>query len=153
MAYQRLGRDGKPSEESGALGDGFGARLKQERQRTGMTQAKFAKIAGVSRASQANYEQEVRVPDLHYLAALIRSVDVDYIVAGNEASLRDSRNVNVESMIPIVRFFDSLKREASAELPVEARARLLALLVHHVIRTGRIDVEMMRLAAGFLPCG
>lgn len=139
-----------PPADSGSSGQGFGARLKQERQRTGMTQAEFAKIAGVSRASQANYEQEIRVPDLHYLSAILKMVDIDYIVAGNEASLRDSRGVNVDSMTPIVRFFDDLTREAGNELPVEVRARLLALFVHHVIRSGRIDEQMMRIAAGFV---
>lgn len=150
MTYTKSRSDGSPSENSDSFGKGFGARLKQERQRCGMTQAEFAKLAGVSRASQANYEQEVRVPDLHYLAAILSTVDIDYIVAGSEAASRDSRGVNVESMSPIITFFDSLARETPEELPVEARARLLAMFVHQVIKTGRIDKEMMRLAAGFV---
>lgn len=150
MTYTKSRSDGSPSEHSDSLGKGFGARLKQERQRCGMTQVEFAKLAGVSRASQANYEQEVRVPDLHYLAAILSTVDIDYIVAGSEAGSRDSRGVNVESMIPIINFFDSLARDASEELPVEARARLLAMFVHQVIKTGRIDQDVMRLAVGFV---
>ena len=49
---------------------GFGARLRDERKRLGMTQTEFAAMAGVQRLAQGQYETEMRTPNVHYLSAI-----------------------------------------------------------------------------------
>ena len=48
---------------------GIGERLKEERERIGLSQTEFAAKAGASKNSQYNYEKGERSPDAAYLAA------------------------------------------------------------------------------------
>lgn len=62
---------------------GTGERIKEERERLGLSQAEFAALAGAHRKSQGNYESGERSPDANYLAALAAAgVDVLYVVTG-----------------------------------------------------------------------
>ncbi|WP_434147965.1 helix-turn-helix domain-containing protein [Methylocaldum gracile subsp. desertum] len=61
----------------------FGSRLREERERLGMSQAEFGALGGVKRLAQANYEADKRDPDVTYLMALAeKGVDVFYLVSG-----------------------------------------------------------------------
>ncbi len=58
-------------------------RLKEERNRLGLTQTAFGALAGVSKDAQLNYERGVRVPDAAYLAQIAAAgVDVLYLLTG-----------------------------------------------------------------------
>ncbi len=60
-----------------------GERIKEERQRLGLTQADFGDRAAVSKRTQVNYEQGKRSPDAEYLLGLaMAGADVLYIVTG-----------------------------------------------------------------------
>jgi len=61
----------------------FGKRLKEERERLGMTQEVFAKACGVGRTAQFNYEREEREPSSKYLSALDEiGGDSNYVMSG-----------------------------------------------------------------------
>lgn len=61
----------------------IGKRLREERDRFGLNQEFFAKFGGVQRRAQINYEQDERVPDAAYLAAIASmGADVLYILTG-----------------------------------------------------------------------
>lgn len=62
----------------------FGRRLKEERLALGHTQASLASIGEVARATQLIYENDVRVPDVRYLAR-VQAVGIDamYLLTGN----------------------------------------------------------------------
>jgi len=63
----------------GSIGD----RIREERERLSLSQADFAKAAGVHRRSQTNYELGKRSPDADYLAAIGGiGVDVFYVTMG-----------------------------------------------------------------------
>ncbi|MGE7993708.1 helix-turn-helix domain-containing protein [Pseudomonas sp. NPDC089554] len=63
--------------------NGFGPRLKEERERLGLTQRAFGDIGGVEPNAQGKYESGERTPRLDYLAALAaRGVDALYVVSG-----------------------------------------------------------------------
>jgi transcriptional regulator with XRE-family HTH domain len=63
---------------------GIGDRLREERERLGLSQAAFGDIGGVKANAQGNYEKGDRFPDASYLAAVaIKGVDVLYVVTGN----------------------------------------------------------------------
>ena len=60
-----------------------GPRLREERERLGMTQRGFGDIGGVEPNAQGKYESGERTPRLDYLAALAaRGVDALYVLSG-----------------------------------------------------------------------
>lgn len=64
-----------------------GQRLREERERLGLSQSALALIAGVGKSTQINYEGDKRRPDSDYLEAVADSgVDVLYVVTGGRAS-------------------------------------------------------------------
>ncbi|QCI13550.1 helix-turn-helix domain-containing protein [Pseudomonas putida] len=63
--------------------NGLGSRLREERERLGMTQRVFGDIGGVEPNAQGKYESGERTPRLDYLAALVnRGVDALYVLSG-----------------------------------------------------------------------
>lgn len=62
---------------------GLGPRLREERERLGMTQRVFGDIGGVEPNAQGKYESGERMPRADYLAALAtRGVDALYVLSG-----------------------------------------------------------------------
>lgn len=62
----------------------IGERLREERERTGLIQAAFAELAGVTKTAQFNYEKGHRAPDALYLSAIAAAgVDVLYVLTGS----------------------------------------------------------------------
>ncbi|WP_313103766.1 helix-turn-helix domain-containing protein [Stutzerimonas nitrititolerans] len=79
---------------------GLGDRLKEERERLGMSQTEFAFVAGVSKNSQFNYEKGERNPDAAYLEAVASvGVDVLYVLTGIRSGLNESRLAEDESTL------------------------------------------------------
>lgn len=65
----------------------FFERLRIIRKETGLTQAEFAELGGVTSASQGNYERGTRKPDSSYLEAVAsRGIDVGYLLTGVRAT-------------------------------------------------------------------
>lgn len=61
----------------------IGERLKEERDRLGLSQTDFAALGGAGRKTQFNYETGERAPDGAYLAAIASvGADVLYILTG-----------------------------------------------------------------------
>lgn len=61
----------------------IGSRLKEERERLGLSQPAFGEIGGVQKRAQINYESGERHPDAAYLAAIQAvGADVLYILTG-----------------------------------------------------------------------
>lgn len=63
-----------------------GDRLREERERLGLNQSKFAALVDVHRNAQSNYEAGTRAPDAAYLALASKAgADVLYILTGRRA--------------------------------------------------------------------
>lgn len=63
---------------------GIGARLREERERLGLSQRAFGEIGGVEPNAQGKYENGDRTPKADYLAAVAaRGVDVLYVLTGS----------------------------------------------------------------------
>jgi transcriptional regulator with XRE-family HTH domain len=76
----------------------IGERLKEERNRLGLSQAKIGDIAGVTKNSQINYEANKRSPDSAYLAKIAEiGADVNYILTGIRARNQSFQGVNISS--------------------------------------------------------
>jgi len=70
------------------IAEGVGIRLREERDRLGLSQADFGALMGVSRGTQKNYELEAAVsaPDLKYVCALeLHGVDALYVLTGKRS--------------------------------------------------------------------
>lgn len=61
----------------------LGERLRQERERLGITREKFGEISGVTGTTQTNYERDSKKPDTDYLLAIEKAgADIFYILRG-----------------------------------------------------------------------
>lgn len=61
----------------------IGRRLREERERLGLSQVAMSDIGGVKKLTQLRYEKGDSFPDAAYLAALSRfGLDVQYVVLG-----------------------------------------------------------------------
>ncbi|CND31045.1 hypothetical protein [Yersinia pseudotuberculosis] len=61
----------------------IGERLREERERIGLSQMAFGEIGGVKKLAQLKYEQGRRAPDVIYLGAISKiGADVQFIVTG-----------------------------------------------------------------------
>lgn len=62
----------------------IGERLRDERERLGLSQTALGAIGGVLKQAQLKYEQGSRMPDAAYLAAVAaHGVDVGFVLTGN----------------------------------------------------------------------
>lgn len=121
------------------LRSGYGERIRQERARLQMTQAEFARVAGVSRAAQVHYELGQRVPDLNYLAALYEHVDVSYIISGETMAQRCGRRIDVEVCQAIFAAVDAWAAETGRSVGAKLRAELFLLFYQQFTATGRVE--------------
>ena len=63
---------------------GVGSRLRQERERLGLSQKAFGEIGGVEANAQGKYESGERVPKADYLSRVAaRGVDVLFVLTGS----------------------------------------------------------------------
>ncbi|WP_036662663.1 helix-turn-helix transcriptional regulator [Pandoraea sp. SD6-2] len=93
-------------------------RLKEERERLGMSQQALADACGVGLRSQQNYEKGERSPDAQYLASLADTgADVLYVLTG--------------------------KRAANAQCSISNRARALLDNYEHSSPEGRSAMDQM----------
>lgn len=61
----------------------LGERIRQERERLGMSQEEFGELAGTNRVTQAQYEKGIREPKHSYFKALeVHGVDIPFLVLG-----------------------------------------------------------------------
>ena len=120
---------------------GYGERIKEERQRLKLTQADFAKLAGVSRQSQANYETEEREPSAAYLINLYDQVNVPYILSGQRSSAGDIDAKVVEAILNAI---DGWAAESKRQIPQDIKAELLTLFLKQAMSTGKIEIEWMK---------
>lgn len=129
------------SNESSADLIGYGGRIKEERQRLKLTQADFAKLAGVSRQSQANYETEEREPGAAYLMNLYGQVDVLYILSGQRSRAGEIDSKVVEAILNAI---DGWAAETKRQIPQNIKAELLALFLKQAMSTGKLEKDWMK---------
>lgn len=79
---------------------GIGDRLREERERLGLSQGAFGEIGGVKANAQGNYEKGDRYPDAAYLAAVAAAgVDVLYVVTGSRTPAAASSLTEAETTL------------------------------------------------------
>ena len=140
MTGQKVSKTGKSVLNSGHHSDppgcvnspSFGCRLREERERLGLTQAQFAEVGAIARTTQHIYETDIRSPDVAYLERLRGiGVDVSYLVIGarQAAAGSDTLTVSYPALLNIYRIVDEFCVDEDGEpLPIEIRARFFQLL-------------------------
>ncbi|MGE7957482.1 helix-turn-helix domain-containing protein [Pseudomonas sp. NPDC089530] len=80
---------------------GIGSRLRQERERLGLSQKKFGEVGGVEANAQGRYESGERVPKADYLSRVaVKGVDVLYIVTGKRTpTSAENLSLNEEKIL------------------------------------------------------
>lgn len=68
----------------------YGARIREERGRRGVTQEYFAALGGVTVQTQRSYESGRSAPHAAYLDAIANAVDIQYIVTGERTARKQS---------------------------------------------------------------
>ncbi|WP_295377221.1 helix-turn-helix transcriptional regulator [uncultured Pseudacidovorax sp.] len=100
----------------GSIGD----RLREERERLGLSQSEFAAKAGTTRKTQFNYETDARRPDADYLAALLGAgVDVLYVLSGQrgiEGVAQRTLRPDQEALLDNYEHADDVGRQAAQRL-------------------------------------
>ncbi|OCG47929.1 transcriptional regulator [Gilliamella sp. Choc5-1] len=90
----------------------IGLRLKEERERMGLSQVAMGEIANVKKLTQLNYEKGERFPDALYLSTLANfGLDVQYVVTG----IRTTNNLSVDEQ-------DLIDKFRTAPLAIKAAA-------------------------------
>ena len=118
----------------------FKDRLRAERKRLGLSQEKFAAIAGVTKDTQLNYESGARKPDSDYLIAVCNAgVDSHYLLHGTPSSadlsdeegelLRGFRNLDLRGKLRLLGMVEGMSDAPSVATPKSAE-RQTQLIVH-----------------------
>lgn len=90
----------------------IGLRLKEERERMGLSQVAMGEIANVKKLTQLNYEKGERFPDALYLSTLANfGLDVQYVVTG----IRTTSSLSVDEQ-------DLIDKFRTAPLAIKAAA-------------------------------
>lgn len=110
----------------------IGSRLREERERLGLSQTRFAEVGGVARTTQHIYETDIRSPDVAYLEKLRGiGVDASYVVTGSRqvAVGNDILTVSYQRLLSIYRIVDEFCVDQDGKpLPLEVRERFFQLL-------------------------
>lgn len=117
-------------------------RIRLERERLGLTQAAFAEMAGVGRASQIFYENNDRYPDTAYFEKLTKhDIDVPYLLIGqrSQSTYNDADWLHFKSEVLWEVFTASLKI-GQPTLPTQsAEASLAAFKAFCAVYSERND--------------
>lgn len=85
--------------------EAIGARIREERELKGLSKTAFAKLLGIHRNTQGNYESGEREPDAAYLANAAKAdVDIGYVLTGERASAAHGALIHLVGVI-----FDALR--------------------------------------------
>jgi transcriptional regulator with XRE-family HTH domain len=124
----------------------FGQRLRQERDRLGLSQADFAERGGVRRTTQHIYESDTRVPDLNYLERVQEAgANLAYLVLGERLPVgrQDTITLSYAALSNIYRVVDEFCRNDDGNpLPLDSRLRFFQLLCASVKDRGTSDAEL-----------
>ena len=104
----------------------LGQRLREERERLGLTQIDFAALGGAKKHSQINYEADRTAPDTNYLSALgEHGVDIIYLLTGERGGVRHLPGGGIEIKDAAAELLKHGLRAASPTM-AEIRAQLSA---------------------------
>lgn len=125
----------------------IGRRLRQERQRLGLTQSALAKVAGVSKASQLSYEADATDPGADYLINIAAAgVDVHWVLMGESLQQAGWRRLDTRLLVAITLAIEQWAATRGKPTSLETRDDLLRLIYEHCSRDGVLDMSFVQKA-------
>ena len=123
---------------------GIGLRLRQERERLGLSQKSFGEIGGVEANAQGKYENGDRAPKADYLSRVAgRGVDVLYVLTGSPTpTLIDNLSLIEERVLISYRVLHKEDQDAIRRLTTTLADLCAPQLVKE--RLGIKDVEPVK---------
>lgn len=119
---------------------GFGARLKQEREKSGLSLAELATLGGVNRVTQTRYECEDSHPTVEYLAKLSTCLDMHFVLTGARFSDRDVVR-DFETLSKAIDLVDGLATAHNFNPTSEFRGRAVMRLYERIRTLGSRNVK------------
>lgn len=108
---------------------GFGLRLRQERQRLGLTQAEFAAKASINRVSQIFYEKGKNWPPREYIESISAlGVDLIFLLHGQRLGAIIEAALDLTLLTDIFQTLDDMEVECGTRLPPQVRAKIFAAI-------------------------
>ena len=120
----------------------IGERIRLERERLDMTQAAFAELAGLGRATQIFYENNDRQPDTKYFEKLRQhGIDVDYLLTGQRtrSMYNDAEWLHFKNEILWASFSAAVKIGLPEASAASVEASLAAFKAFCTVYSGRND--------------
>lgn len=109
----------------------IGARLKEERERLGYNQTKFAALAQASKHSQIDWESDKSAPNARYLAEIQKAgADVLYIIT-NERRSAPAGAFRPAVLRQVIEGIEITLVARRSKLPPAKKAELVCLLYEH----------------------
>lgn len=106
-------------------------RLREERQRLGMSQTDFGAHGGVKKVAQIHYEQDERRPDVDYLVGVAEAgADVLYIVTGERREVSPG-SFNAALLRRVLEGTEAALQVRRRRLSPAKKAELVGLLYEH----------------------
>jgi transcriptional regulator with XRE-family HTH domain len=121
--------------------ENIGKRIRSERLRLGLSQAKFAQIGGVAANAQGHYENGFRRPRADYLFKLaVMGVDVSFLVTGSRP------NPAIEHPLPSGTNTSSMEIDTSLQPTAsEFESRMIEHLYHSLDNIAKTLADIHRL--------
>lgn len=116
--------------------NGFGERLKQERERLGLSMHDFAQLGGVNRVTQARYETGVNYPSVDYLSLLGQhGIDTLFITYGRRGHQMVDIS-NHEAFVQAIQWVDEIMARHNFQPTSELRGRAILGVYRRICEFG-----------------
>lgn len=113
---------------------GLGDRLKEVRERLGLSQHSFGQVGGINRMTQGRYESGVNHPGVDYLYLLQQSgVDVTYVLTGT-AEAEISIVYSAEELAKVMAWVDDLSAKHNIPLSPHERVQTSLRLYRKLVK-------------------
>lgn len=125
--------------------EGFGARLREEREKIGLTQEEFARLGGVQKLAQHRYEKGLIQPSVSYLYAIEPyGVDIGYLLDGRRGGVAaPGSGIDIELMQGIIFELENSLSRSKYAITTNKKARIIAMLYQAFCVHKRVDVAVI----------
>lgn len=116
----------------------IGARLREERERVGLSQPEMGEVGGVTKLTQLNYEKGERMPDAAYLSVLHESlgIDVSYILTGQRTPIPEGIVTVSQEEKALLENYRAMDKAAQLNMQAVSSAFAQANLIKNSLKDG-----------------
>lgn len=114
----------------------IGTRLKEERERIGLSQAELAKLAGTATRTQIAWEKGEQTPNAVSLAVAHQAgIDIGYVITGIASLNQKQSDIDVQNAFDAYQALDEALANAKKTMPADKK-RLAAEALYQAVKAG-----------------